>query len=332
MVGAGGMHVFNGLADFAKPRSFTEAVGFYIFYSFVMLLFMVPIVGARRTGAQYPDATFVSAVGVLILSVVVLKAKGLLWHPGYLLIILLGAFATVFSPFVGPAAPSFLSTRRPFDPQDVKRRNLWIWWTVACAAGMTLTAGTLLVKPVLIGLCGAVIGAAQWFVLRPILRGSGWWVLACGIGWLAGYLAFSLLVLLARGNAGLVLAVCLIAFVIGGAAMGALQWLVLRNRVHQAAWWVPTQVVGMSLLAAVALVGGSATLLVTLDSSQRSAFRLDPNMGLRLSGVSPEREVAVKGIAVGVGGVIGSLTYGAVTGAVLVRMRRDRGRTESLPS
>ena len=34
-------------------------------------------------------------------------------------------------------------------------------------------------------LFGAAFGAAQWPVLRRHVAGSGWWVLACGVGWVA---------------------------------------------------------------------------------------------------------------------------------------------------
>ena len=34
-------------------------------------------------------------------------------------------------------------------------------------------------------LFGAAVGGAQWLVLRRHVAGPGWWVLACGVGWVA---------------------------------------------------------------------------------------------------------------------------------------------------
>ena len=98
------------------------------------------------------------------------------------------------------------------------------------------------------GTLGAVIGLAQWLVLRRYLRGSGWWVLATAIGYAVPLALGPLFPLpqppwLAGG----------MMFLLFGIVLGVLQWLVLRGRVQKAGWWVAISIV--SWLAAFALIG-----------------------------------------------------------------------------
>lgn len=79
------------------------------------------------------------------------------------------------------------------------------WWVLASAAGAGLTGlavENLLVDTGLLdrlwllswgagvlvagGMAGAVVGAAQWFVLRRWVQRAGWWVLASGVGFALG--------------------------------------------------------------------------------------------------------------------------------------------------
>jgi hypothetical protein len=39
-------------------------------------------------------------------------------------------------------------------------------------------------------MAGAVVGGAQWFVLRRHVYRAGWWVLASAVGWAAGQAAY----------------------------------------------------------------------------------------------------------------------------------------------
>jgi hypothetical protein len=91
----------------------------------------------------------------------------------------------------------------------------------------------------LAGVMGLVLGAAQWLVLRANLGGAGWWAAATGLGWAAGFPLGAE----TAGRLGLVgLPFGLLAGLVTGAALGLLQWLVLRRQVTRAFWWVPVSV------------------------------------------------------------------------------------------
>ena len=70
------------------------------------------------------------------------------------------------------------------------------WWILASALGWA--GGLVLIVLVLppeagvLGaiLVGAIIGAAQWLVLRRWVYGAGWWVPISALGWAAGLMGF----------------------------------------------------------------------------------------------------------------------------------------------
>jgi hypothetical protein len=93
---------------------------------------------------------------------------------------------------------------------------------------------------------GAVVGIAQWLVLRKRVRPSGWWVAACAAGWAIGALALSTALYV---DEALALAVGMVST---GAAAGAAQWIVLRKRFRRAGWWVLAGAVAWIVAVAVA--------------------------------------------------------------------------------
>ena len=153
----------------------------------------------------------------------------------------------------------------------------WLWWTLVTIAAVTASATSLLVVDrvipgfpfvffnstagfyvyfLIIGtLFGAVLGVAQWFVLRVYIHRAGWWVLASVIGMAIGNPAIHAVyqTSLALGgpypNAiGLIgpgygiealaeLGIRLLAFAVAGTILGFAQCLVLRMSVGRAAWW-----------------------------------------------------------------------------------------------
>jgi hypothetical protein len=95
---------------------------------------------------------------------------------------------------------------------------------------------------------GAAIGLAQWLVLRRYLSRLGWWVLATMIGYaLPLALGPSIPLREPPWLAGSIM------FLMFGATLGILQWLVLRGRVYQAGWWIALCI--GSWLLAFALTG-----------------------------------------------------------------------------
>ena len=74
-----------------------------------------------------------------------------------------------------------------------------VWWILATALG--LAAGSVVPGSVMHGTdsrhaaligwasFGAVLGVAQYAVLRPTFRRSGWWIPASVVAWAAGWVA-----------------------------------------------------------------------------------------------------------------------------------------------
>ncbi|MCE7989992.1 MAG: hypothetical protein DYG89_53275 [Caldilinea sp. CFX5] len=121
---------------------------------------------------------------------------------------------------------------------------------------------------------GLALGVAQWWVLRRPLSLSRWWIVNSLIGGALGLaigmqLADALPVMpvtkpLARDTATLfATGTALQAASSGllfGLLLGLLQWLVLRQRVHSAGWWIVANTIGWAAalgLAALWPAGGA---------------------------------------------------------------------------
>ena len=85
---------------------------------------------------------------------------------------------------------------------------------------------------------GALVGIAQWIVLRSLFRQAGWWILASAPGWAASHELLG--TVLPVGDVFLYGAVI-------GASIGAAQWLVLRRWVYRAGWWVVITILGWAV-------------------------------------------------------------------------------------
>ena len=89
---------------------------------------------------------------------------------------------------------------------------------------------------------GAVIGLAQWLVLRQRLALSPWWIAATAAGMGAGLALGTALLGTATEGVGLP-----VRGLVTGAAIGIAQFLVLRERTERAAIWVPVVAGGWAL-------------------------------------------------------------------------------------
>ena len=113
--------MFRHLTDFGYSRPLAGAVGFYLFYFVVTVLVAAAsggLVGLWVKGAGFQTGAAlgasISMAFSLALSYVILRAKGLLMHPGYVLVAILGGLGAVFEGgLLGMIAPAFLSSRRP---------------------------------------------------------------------------------------------------------------------------------------------------------------------------------------------------------------------------
>ncbi len=180
-----------------------------------------------------------------------------------------------------------------------------IQWVLANAIGWSLgpmvqqalieASGTTRSQVALgIGL-GLMLGLAQWFIFLPQPYRMGlWWVLAgiagWGIGWPLGWsLGWGLF-----GGLGFAVVYGVIGLV-GGFLAGLTQWLILRNQVQRASWWMLFSALGWGLAlilvfslarnqlwtitggVAAALTGGPFIWLLRqpIDESLRAWFEPD---------------------------------------------------------
>jgi hypothetical protein len=132
--------------------------------------------------------------------------------------------------------------------------GLWLWWVLASTVGLliggavgTAVGGALfpaeggaVALAVAFAVTGAVIGTAQWLALRQHLSRAGWWVLASILG-------FAMFGAVYEADA----VVFAVVFVVVGAAVGIAQWLVLRQHLPRAGWWVLASTIGFAIFGAV---------------------------------------------------------------------------------
>jgi hypothetical protein len=169
-------------------------------------------------------------------------------------------------------------------------------------AALVFVCGILLVGAIE----GSAVGLAQWLALRDVLPGIARreWLAATVAGaicaWAAGMLIGTQLghdVDIPQTPLAL-LAVALTIGAIAGALLSGFQWLVLRQAVVNAGWWVPSHAGAWAFGMLVAFAGTNV---------------IDDN--------TPVPVVALVGAATGL--VMGALVA-AVTGLVLVRVLRQR--------
>jgi len=141
------------------------------------------------------------------------------------------------------------------------------------STGVTITSTGVTIKIMgmayevggLIGLfvIGTVIGLAQWLVFRHHFKRAGWWwILVTALGWTVGYfVSWSLLEAIGwttfeRFEAGMTT-----ALVMCGTVAGIVQWLLLRQEVPKAGWWIIANLAGwIGSIAAIAILKGEVSL------------------------------------------------------------------------
>ena len=145
-----------------------------------------------------------------------------------------------------------------------------------------------------------VLALVQWLVLRRALGVRGWWVLATVLGVSALHALGDPLA--ESGRVGLVSAEFVLVGLVGGAIIGALQYLVLRDRLDHAAWWLVASVAGWG----IGVTAGLAVVAALGLGSGRNAH-------------------AVAGATAGV-------VVGVSTGFVLARLAPQTARRNLLPT
>ena len=152
--------------------------------------------------------------------------------------------------------------------------QLWTLWTVATifgatmgmVAGLTLCILLYVWQGYMWGLAtyavvtaaGVGVAFAQWLILRAYTWHAGWWVPATAVAWV---------VVLSLGVTGSITvpgqwpgltqpaiaapSIDPLRWGLAGAVVGFAQWLLLRERVTKAGWWVPVTTAACLAAAAV---------------------------------------------------------------------------------
>jgi len=135
-----------------------------------------------------------------------------------------------------------------------------IYWAliplITEAVGSTIQVGgqsriteDFLLPYILCPVLGLVTGLLQYLLLRRHLRRMGWWIAATTLGWSLGLIGDGALYRMAYGALGVsAIGLGTLMAALAGGAMGLPQWLVLRRRVHHAAWWIPASVLGWGVV------------------------------------------------------------------------------------
>jgi hypothetical protein len=177
---------------------------------------------------------------------------------------------------------------------------------VSAVGGNAPMHGVLLIVGVLEG---AILGFAQWLVLRRYIDNADWWILATSAGaliaWVMG-LTVSVVMALAYVSTGDGVKTALMLRGVGllgagvGVVMGFSQWLVLKVHIRKAAWWIFANALAWSLGLTVAFIGAGMISY--------------PSLSL---------EAAIAGVATGV--VMGAI-IGGITGIALVWLLLGKNR------
>ena len=137
--------------------------------------------------------------------------------------------------------------------------TVWLWWVLASAGGGAVgfaAADALLDfvsaalqraidEVVIFGLIGAGLGMMQWLVLRNLFSQAGWWIVASTVGGaIVGMGAASL-------SSEIELSL-IIAYSLGGAILGILQWIVLRRQTSRAWLWILASPLGWAIAVPIA--------------------------------------------------------------------------------
>jgi hypothetical protein len=121
--------------------------------------------------------------------------------------------------------------------------DFWLLWVIASAVGWALSIGIADALAdfggVELVVIGAIVGTAQWLVLRRQLHSAGWWILASAMGLILSYI-----IIPARPVSEYRSYELLFEDAFRGVVIGTAQWLVLRRQIHRAIWHILASAVG----------------------------------------------------------------------------------------
>lgn len=94
---------------------------------------------------------------------------------------------------------------------------------------------------------GLITGFLQYLLLRHYLPRMGWWIVATTPGLLLGLVGSRLLLRAFYSYPDSIWLGILGTMLLGG-SLGLVQWVVLRQHVHHAAWWILANVIGWGVI------------------------------------------------------------------------------------
>jgi hypothetical protein len=125
---------------------------------------------------------------------------------------------------------------------------LWFYWIMATTLGWLV--GNLLFSGIPLVISGVAIAVFQWSVLYKRIQKSWRWLVFSALGWVVGII---LLVITAPEQMGVLAGPFL------GAILGVVQWLILRNELEFAGWWIPISIIawttGLTLMPGLLTAG-----------------------------------------------------------------------------
>jgi uncharacterized membrane-anchored protein len=137
--------------------------------------------------------------------------------------------------------------------------GFWLWWLLATLIGIAvgmvivflglsalLNNSSQVVYGVVIGgVFGTTVGMSQWVVLRRYFDRVGWWILLTIVGWVVFWVLNIMNLLVPAKRIAFI--PDLLNLAILGIILGVLQWLLLRQKIQSAGWWVLANIVGTIL-------------------------------------------------------------------------------------
>jgi hypothetical protein len=101
---------------------------------------------------------------------------------------------------------------------------------------------------IIVPMIGLLIGLVQYGMLRPYLPHMGGWVLATAAGWLLGLLLIAISYRLKWIDPTKYFDA---VFFLMGLSIGVAQWLLLRQRLPRAGWWIAASIAGWGLITLI---------------------------------------------------------------------------------
>jgi hypothetical protein len=154
--------------------------------------------------------------------------------------------------------------------------TLYFFWIMATTLGWLI--GGFILPGLSLVASGVLVGLFQWLVLQGHISRPWRWTAATFLGWTAGYILMFFAV--PQGFE-------MLNGVVIGLTTGIAQWMILRDEVHWAGWWIIFSIIGwvtgLTLLPGVMLTGtisGALTglaLEILLRNPKRGPIHLQPS-------------------------------------------------------